>query len=109
MYFRKHQYKIGCKIFAVEKYHLGRECRIKNKSFYSKILNSKKFDLIINCDGNNQISRNFFYNRINKSYNSYSYTTIIKHQKINNVKAIQVFTKIGPIAFLPISAFETSI
>ena len=32
-----------------------------------------------------------------------------KHQKINNVKAIQIFTKKGPIAFLPISVFETSV
>ena len=32
-----------------------------------------------------------------------------KHQKIKNEKAIQIFTKIGPVAFLPISNSETSI
>ena len=42
---------------------------------------------------------NFFYNKINKNYNSYAYTTIIKHQKINNEKAVQIFTKIGPLLF----------
>ena len=93
----------------LKKNKLFKKVLIKDNYFYEKILKEKKFDLIINCDGNNQISRNFFYNRINKSYNSYAYTTIIKHQKINNVKAIQVFTKIGPIAFLPISVFETSV
>ena len=93
----------------LKKNKLFKKVLIKDNYFYEKILKEEKFDLIINCDGNNQISRNFFYNRINKSYNSYAYTTIIKHQKINNVKAIQVFTKIGPIAFLPISVFETSI
>jgi len=93
----------------LKKNKLFKKVLIKDNYFYEKILKEEKFDLIINCDGNNQISRNFFYNRINKSYNSYAYTTIIKHQKINNVKAIQVFTKIGPIAFLPISVFETSV
>ena len=93
----------------LKKNKLFKKVLIKDNYFYEKILKEKKFDLIINCDGNNQISRNFFYDRINKNYNSYAYTTIIKHQKINNVKAIQVFTKIGPIAFLPISVFETSV
>ena len=51
----------------------------------------------------------FFDNKINKNYNSYAYTTIIKHQNIKNKKAVQIFTKIGPIAFLPISNSETSI
>ena len=94
---------------SLKKNKLFKKVLIKDNLFYKKILKEKKFDLIINCDGRNEISRNFFYNRINKSYNSYAYTTIIKHQKINNIKAIQVFTKIGPIAFLPISFFETSV
>ena len=93
----------------LKKNKLFKKVLIKDNYFYKKILKEEKFDLIINCDGNNQISRNFFYNRINKNYNSHAYTTIIKHQKINNKKAIQVFTKIGPIAFLPISVFETSV
>ena len=49
------------------------------------------------------------YNKINKSYNSNAYTTIIKHQNIKNEKAIQIFTKMGPLAFLPISNKKTSI
>ena len=82
---------------------------IKNNSFYEKILKSNKYDLIINSESNNKIYRNYFYSKISKNYNSYAYTAIIKHKKINNTKAIQIFTKIGPIAFLPISESQTSI
>ena len=93
----------------LKKNKLFKKILIKNNNFYKKILKEQKYELIINCDGNNKISRNFFYNKINKSYNSYAYTTIINHKYIKNDKAIQIFTKIGPIAFLPISNFKTSI
>ena len=93
----------------LKKNKLFKKILIKNNNFYKKILKEQKYELIINCDGNNKISRNFFYNKINKSYNSNAYTTIIKHQNIKNEKAIQIFTKMGPVAFLPISNSETSI
>jgi len=93
----------------LKKNKLFKKILIKNNNFYKKILEEQKYELIINCDGNNKISRNFFYNKINKSYNSNAYTTIIKHQNIKNDKAIQIFTKMGPVAFLPISNSETSI
>ena len=38
-----------------------------------------------------------------------AYTTILKHTKIENNVATQIFTKNGPIAFLPISNSETSV
>ena len=93
----------------LKKNKLFRKIKIKNNIFYKNILKEKKYDLIINCDSNNEISENYFNLRINKNYNSLSYTTILKHQKIENNKAIQIFTKIGPIAFLPISKNETSV
>ena len=93
----------------LKKNKLFKKILIKNNNFYEKILKEKKYDLIINCDGSNKIAKNVFFQRINKNYNSYAYTTIIKHKKINNLKAIQIFTKIGPIAFLPISNTETSV
>jgi len=93
----------------LKKNKLFKKIIIKNNNFYKKILKEKKYELIINCDGNNIISKNFFYNKINKNYNSYAYTTIINHKNIKNDKAIQIFTKIGPIAFLPISNSKTSI
>ena len=82
---------------------------IKNKSFYTKILNNKKFDLVINCEANNNISKTYFYKKIFKNYNSTAYATVINHEKIKNVKAVQIFTKYGPLAFLPISEFQTSV
>ena len=51
----------------------------------------------------------FFIKKLNKNYNSFAYTTIIKHKKIKNNVATQIFTKKGPLAFLPISQTETSI
>ena len=93
----------------LKKNKLFKKILIKNNNFYKKIINEQKYELIINCDGNNKISRDFFYNKINKSYNSYAYTTIINHKYIKNDKAIQIFTKKGPVAFLPISNFKTSI
>ena len=45
-----------------------------------------------------------------KNYNSYAYTTILDHKKnLKNNTAIQIFTNKGPLAFLPISEFKTSI
>ena len=44
-----------------------------------------------------------------KKYYSNAYTTIITHEKILNDTAIQIFTKKGPLAFLPISNTQTSV
>jgi len=87
----------------------------KNKLFRSKFYNKKnfplldKYELIINCDPSNSISMKYFSNKIVKKYNSNAYTTIIKHDQILNDTAVQIFTKKGPLAFLPISNRETSI
>jgi len=115
--------KIKKKLFSIIKYsdfykllinnlkksNRFKKIKIKNKSFYSKILNSQKFDLIINCDGNNLISKRYFDKKISKNYNSTAYVTVINHEKKNNKKAIQIFTKFGPLAFLPISKLQTSV
>ena len=83
--------------------------KIMNKSFYSKIINKNKFDLIINCDKANIVSKKYFNKLYSKNYNSSAYVTIINHKKIRNNKAFQFFTKLGPLAFLPISETQTSI
>ena len=87
---------------------------LKNK--YFKIINSKKYsdyfknyNLIINTDYSDQVTRKYFNKKIVKKYNSYAYTSLIKHQSIENNIATQIFTKKGPLAFLPISKEETSI
>ena len=82
---------------------------INKNSFYSDLLKKNKYDLIINCDSNNYLSRKFFTQKIDKDYDNFAYTSILKHKKIANNIATQIFTKSGPIAFLPISNIETSI
>ena len=87
----------------------------KTKFFkFKKNFNENKFysnyDLIINSDSKHKITKKFFFNKLNKDYYSYGHITIIKHNKlISNDTAVQIFTKNGPIAFLPISQTETSI
>jgi len=82
---------------------------IKDKSFYETILNNKKYNLIINCDSDNFLSNKFFTKKIKKNYENFAYTTILRHKKIVNNTATQIFTRNGPIAFLPIANNETSI
>jgi len=78
-----------------------------NKKF--KESDFKNYSLIINCDFKNDLSKKFFFKKFKKKYNSWAHTTIIKHRKISNNIAYQIFTKKGPLAFLPISETETSI
>ncbi len=80
-----------------------------NKNKIINKLNKHNFDLVINCEKNNQIANSFFYKSFKKDYLSDAYTFIISHQKIKNKKAFQIFTKYGPLAFLPLSSNETSI
>ena len=88
---------------------------LKKNKFYKKIppkenLNLlENYNLIFNTDYENFITKKYFSKKISKIYNNLAYTTIIKHNKIENNIATQIFTKRGPLAFLPISNFETSI
>ena len=70
---------------------------------------TKKYDLIINTDFSNELTKKFFYKKILKKYDSFAYTSVITHKKISNTIARQIFTKKGPLAFLPISSYRTSI
>tara|TARA_B100001057_G_scaffold437581_1_gene469475 strand:- start:226 stop:933 length:708 start_codon:yes stop_codon:yes gene_type:complete len=69
----------------------------------------KNYKLILNCDPKNLFSKKFFYIKDEKNYNSYAYTTTISHKKIRNTIATQFFLKKGPLAFLPISKYQTSV
>ena len=86
-----------------------RKIKINNKLFYKKIISNNNFNLIVNCDENNEIAKKLFYKKIIKNYESKAYATIIRHNKINNKKAVQIFTNYGPLAFLPISKTQTSV
>ena len=96
-------------------YELLKKNLSKNKFFKLKF-NTKKnlsflnqYDLIINSDPSNSITHKYFSKKILKKYNSNAYTTIVSHDQILNDAAIQIFTKKGPLAFLPISNKETSV
>ena len=87
----------------------------KNKYFKKKYLTNKNlsfvnnYGIIINCDYFHNFTNNYFSKKIIKKYNSIAYTTTIRHKKILNNIASQIFTKRGPLAFLPVSNTETSI
>ena len=97
-----------------ELYKILEKSLLKNK-YFKKVHQSKnlnfinKYDLVINTDHGNLITKKFFNKKISKKYNSTAYTSILKHDKILNNVATQIFTKNGPLAFLPISNNETSI
>ena len=79
------------------------------KKKFTKISSLKNYSLIINTDSKNFITKKYFNKKIKKNYDSLAFTTIIRHDKVLNNTATQIFTKRGPLAFLPISNFETSI
>ena len=86
----------------------------KNKNFrnlyknnYLKLLN--KYDLIINMDYSNLITKKYFNKKIIKDYYGYAYISEITHRKISNHTATQIFTRYGPLAFLPVSNTKTSL
>ena len=53
--------------------------------------------------------KNILVKKLSKNITVLHIQLLIKHEKILNDSAIQIFTKIGPLAFLPISSNETSI
>ena len=81
----------------------------KKIKFKNKIINFNDYSLIINTDFSNSFTKKFFNKKIIKKYNSIAYTTIIEHENTSNHVAVQIFTKKGPLAFLPISKNKTSI
>jgi len=90
--------------------HLSKNKYFKLKFYISKNLSLiDNYDLVVNCDPSNTITKKYFSKKIIKNYNSNAYTTIITHEKILNDTAVQIFTDKGPLAFLPISSTQTSI
>ena len=83
----------------------------KNKFFsFKNKINNNDYKLLINCDFNNKITKKFFFKKFRKNYKSYAHTAIIEHAKLKkNCVASQIFTKEGPMAFLPMSDKKTSI
>ena len=83
--------------------------KINRKKDFTSLTNNKKFNLIFNCEGKNSFTKKYLKKIVYKDYNNLAFTTIIKHKKIENHKAFQVFTQYGPIAFLPLTNDSTSV
>ena len=87
-----------------------RSSKFFKKKIESNLVNAQnKYNLLINLNFSNLIAKKFFSKKIIKKYKSSAYSVIISHERTNNKTARQIFTKIGPLAFLPISDRETSI
>ena len=82
---------------------------IQLKNYNLDVIRKRNYDLIINSEQNNPITKKYFQKKIEKNYKSLAHTAIIDHKKIENKIATQIFTKKGPIAFLPLSNNQTSI
>ena len=82
---------------------------IKLKKYNLESFKNRNYNLIINSDQNNFITKKYFQKKIVKNYKSLAHTALITHQKIENKIATQIFTKNGPLAFLPLSNQQTSI
>ena len=94
-----------------------RTCKKSKKICFKLVTNKEienleiknKYDFVINSDNKNILTKKHFYKIIEKDYNSSAFTGILHHYKIKNNTAIQIFTKYGPLAFLPLSQTKTSI
>ncbi len=96
-------------LFETLEKSLSKNKYFKRINFYKNFNFLDNYSLVINTDFTSPITRKYFSRKILKEYNSFAYTTIIQHEKIDNNTAIQIFTKLGPLAFLPISQKETSV
>ena len=82
---------------------------INLKNYNLDAIKKLNYNLIINSEQNNPITKKYFQKKIEKNYKSLAHTAIIDHQKIENKIASQIFTKNGPLAFLPLSNNQPSI
>ncbi len=88
---------------------LSKNAYFKKIEFKTKLPDLEKYSLIINTDYFSTLTKKFFNKKIEKKYNSSACTTIIEHEEVDNKVAVQIFTKKGPLAFLPVSKNETSV
>ena len=79
------------------------------KNYNLNNIKKRDYNLIINSEQNNPITKKYFQKKIEKNYKSLAHTAIIDHKRIENKIAVQIFTKNGPLAFLPLSNNQTSI
>ena len=80
---------------------------INLKNYNLDDIKQRDYNLVINSEQNNPITKKYFQKKIEKNYKSLAHTAIIDHKKIENKIASQIFTKNGPLAFLPLSKNQT--
>ena len=97
------------KLYEILEKSLKKSKYFKKYKFKNNLNYFDKYNIVINTDHSNLITQKYFSKKIIKKYNSYAYSCIIDHQNILNDTATQIFTKKGPLAFLPISSKKTSI
>ena len=95
-------------LFDVLEKSLSKDKYFKKTNYLKNYNFLNNYNLVINTDFTNPITKKYFSKKILKKYNSLAYTTVLRHEKIDNHTAVQIFTKLGPLAFLPISEKETS-
>ncbi len=109
-YIIKYRDLINLLYLNIKKNKFVKQHKIKNSSFFNSILKEEdNYDLIINFNEKNKISKKLFFKRNEKDYNSLAFTSLIDHERCDNNIAHQIFTKFGPLAFLPCSNNKTSI
>ncbi len=96
-------------LFEILEKSLSKNKFFKRLNIFNNLQFLNNYNLVINTEYNNIITKKFFSQKIFKEYNGVAYTTILHHEKIHNDVAAQIFTKMGPLAFLPISENETSV
>ncbi len=96
-------------LYETLKKSLFKDKYFKRINFYKNFNFLDNYSLVINTDFTSSITKKYFSRKIVKKYNSSAYTTVLQHEKIDNNIAVQIFTKLGPLAFLPISEKETSV
>lgn len=75
------------------------KCSIKIDGNASNI----QSDLVIVCDGPNSLSRKkYFSSSIEKKYNQFALTFLVKHEKPHDGTAVEHFMNSGPFAILPL-------
>ena len=98
------QFENNDQLFSIVKnYHLYEilkrsltKCKyLKKISFIQKKINFDKYNLVINTEILNTVTKKFFNKKITKVYNSSAYTTIINHKKLLNNVAVQIFTNLS--------------
>ena len=97
------------KLYEILEKKLNKNKFYKKKKSKVNLNLSTKYNLIINTDYFSCFTKKYLNKKIVKNYSSFAHTAIIKHEKLVNNVAIQIFTKNGPLAFLPVSNNETSI